>query len=484
MSVAVPAIPTYPNLLEDEQELYQFLLTSQESLRANQNQVFNFSRAIAPVDLLKVLAAISPQNCVHFYGENREQEEALLGYGVSQDFSLINNREVTDFSKGDRFSLAQQFIENCFKEIIILPGQNSLILSPQIFCSFSFFDTGLPTDPFPNAFLFLPQIQLTKKLNKYFLSCNICLNKTVNLKFLIKQIYRQIAIIKQARETNYNLDSFPNVQTLVPIPVNSQAQIQQSIQSILQAIKEKQLGKVVLAQALDLLSPQNFQIEHCLHHLRTHYSDCYLFSIGNGKGDCFIGASPERLLSIKKSELITDALAGSAPRGKTPQKDAHFAHQLLQSQKERHEHQAVIEFILQQLTELGLTPQESPLKLLKLSNIQHLWTPIYAHLPAHLHPLEIIAKLHPTPAVAGVPTQAACEMIKRHENFARSLYASPLGWVDYEGNSEFIVGIRSALITENKARLFAGAGIVAGSEPAREVAEINLKLETLLKTLV
>jgi menaquinone-specific isochorismate synthase len=142
------------------------------------------------------------------------------------------------------------------------------------------------------------------------------------------------------------------------------------------------------------------------------------------------------------------------------------------------------------------TPQ-----LLKLSNIQHLWTPIQAQLDTDIHPLEIVAELHPTPAVAGVPTKIAQEQILALETFDRSLYAAPLGWVDHQGNCEFIVGIRSALIESEKpsghgyvdvqtrpkaykARLYAGAGIVAGSDPNKELAEIQLKLQALLKALL
>ncbi|HBL13715.1 MAG TPA: isochorismate synthase, partial [Cyanobacteria bacterium UBA11162] len=194
--------------------------------------------------------------------------------------------------------------------------------------------------------------------------------------------------------------------------------------------------------------------------------------------------------------LVTDALAGSAPRGKTAMEDANFANQLLSSEKERREHQFVLNFIAQRLSQFGLFPQLPPTpQLLKLSNIQHLWTPIQAELlNNNVHPLEIVAELHPTPAVAGVPTQIAQAQIRRYEPFDRSLYAAPLGWVDYQGNCEFIVGIRSALIeTANPAknhtqtycaRLYAGAGIVAGSDPNKELAEIQLKLQALLKALL
>ena len=120
---------------------------------------------------------------------------------------------------------------------------------------------------------------------------------------------------------------------------------------------------------------------------------------------------------------------------------------------------------------------------MQLSNIQHLWTPIRANLPNSVHPLQILAQLHPTPAVAGVPCEEACHAIREWETLDRQLYAAPLGWVNGQGDSEFIVGIRSALINGDRARLYAGAGIVAGSDPAKELAEIQLKLQALLNTL-
>ncbi len=196
-----------------------------------------------------------------------------------------------------------------------------------------------------------------------------------------------------------------------------------------------------------------------------------------------MGASPERLLSIHNQKLVTDVLAGSAPRGKITSEDISFANRLLRSEKERREHQAVSDFITQQLYQLGLQPLQSPLQLLQLSNIQHLWMQIQASVPSDLHPLDIVAQLHPTPAVAGVPTEIACEQIRRYETFNRTLYAAPVGWVDYQGNGEFIVGIRSAMISGNRARLYAGAGIVAGSDPNKELAEVELKLRSLLSDL-
>jgi menaquinone-specific isochorismate synthase len=210
-----------------------------------------------------------------------------------------------------------------------------------------------------------------------------------------------------------------------------------------------------------------------------------VFSVGNGRGQSFIGASPERILSIHNHQLVTDALAGSSPRGRSSLEDEALAQRLISCDKERHEHQVVVDFIKQRLVDLGLQPTftRHP-SILPLSNIQHLHTPIHADVPSSIHPLEILASLHPTPAVAGMPRAIACQQIRQYENFERSLYAAPLGWVDGQGNAEFVVGIRSALLDGNCARLYAGAGIVKGSDPDREVAEIKLKFQTLLQALV
>ncbi|MEM9165344.1 MAG: isochorismate synthase, partial [Cyanobacteria bacterium P01_F01_bin.4] len=236
-------------------------------------------------------------------------------------------------------------------------------------------------------------------------------------------------------------------------------------------------------------SSRPFNIPESLRVLGEIYGDCCIFSIGNGRGPVFLGASPERLLSIQSSEnqrlLTTDALAGSAERGEDTTGDQDIAQRLLDNPKERYEHQIVVDFILKQLKQFGLEPVSTSVpQLLRLANIQHLHTPIQAQLPQDLPALALVQSLHPTPAVAGLPRPTASQLIQTTESFDRALYASPLGWIDANGNSEFIVGIRSALIDQCRARLFAGAGIMAQSDPGRELAEVKLKLQALLGTLV
>jgi menaquinone-specific isochorismate synthase len=313
---------------------------------------------------------------------------------------------------------------------------------------------------------------------------NAVINTCIDIAELADSIWQQW---QQIQSLAYL--SLPSVKrrprSLKQQPVTSARRFKQSVQAALKRIEAQQLHKIVLAQALDVTAADEFAIAPSLHHLRQRYAGCYLFAMGNGRGQTFMGASPERLISIRCGELVTDALAGSAPRGKTAAQDLALANRLQLSEKERHEHRVVADFITQQLLEIGLQPLSATVpQLLRLSNIQHLHTPIRAKLPASVHPLDVLMALHPTPAVAGVPCQQACEAILEYEAFERSLYAAPLGWLDHRGNSEFIVGIRSALITANHARLYAGAGIVAGSDPARELAEIQLKLTALLNALV
>ncbi|MGB3496170.1 MAG: isochorismate synthase [Elainellaceae cyanobacterium] len=279
-------------------------------------------------------------------------------------------------------------------------------------------------------------------------------------------------------------ESEPSAQ-IPHLSTQERVHVEQSVQAVLDAIQTHELSKAVMAHKLDVSLANPLHIPTVIQTLRQIHADCYLFATQNQHGQTFLGASPERLLSVHRGELTTEAIAGSAPRGDTPSEDARLANRLLSSLKEQHEHQLVVDFISQQLEALGLKTQRSPFPcLLQLSNIQHLQTPIYAQLSENLHPLDLVAALHPTPAVAGVPRQRACDYIRRYESFERSLYAAPFGWVDAQGNSEFLVGIRSALLDGNHARLYAGAGIVQGSDPAQELAEIELKLRALFSTLI
>lgn len=195
-------------------------------------------------------------------------------------------------------------------------------------------------------------------------------------------------------------------------------------------------------------------------------------------GATFLGATPERLVARRGARIETEALAGSIAVGEAQ------ARQLLASQKDLQEHELVVEEIVRRLQPLcaSLEVAAAP-RIRTLREVLHLHTPITGILRAPRHVLELVEALHPTPAVGGVPSQAAIRWIAEHEPDARGWYAGPVGWFDAAGDGEFVVALRSCVLRGARAYLYAGAGIVADSDPTLEYHETELKKQALLAAL-
>ncbi|MBE9014932.1 isochorismate synthase [Chroococcidiopsidales cyanobacterium LEGE 13417] len=455
------------------QKLYQFLVASQKNCDRNCSHIVSISLEIDLIDPLTVLEKLARSHQLNLYFENKSKGEAIAAIDAVAQLQLAG---------ANRFHLTQKFIRSCLKETDIFDSSNHTFAKPHFFCSFSFFSEATADYPFPVATVFLPRWQIARQGDRCVLVANLPIEADTNIDVFIQQLWRKIHEITSIEQPENEGNHFQR--EFSQVDVSSIDRFKQAVIDCSELIYEQQLSKVVLAHAIDVQANTNFNLFKCLNRLRQMHPDCYVFSTHNGKGQNFIGASPERLISIRDRQLFTDALAGSISRGKTTAEDTVLANQLLQSEKERHEHRVVIDFITQSLQELGIAARLLSPRLRRLANIQHLWTPIQAKVPIDVHPLEIVAALHPTPAVGGVSRQLACKKIRTYEKFERGLYAAPLGWVNHQGDSEFIVGIRSALIDGDRARLYAGAGIVAGSNPDREIAEVRLKLQALLKALI
>ena len=474
-------IPHRANLLQDRNQLHQFLLNCQQSLtEKDRTKIVSISQEIYPLDPLAVLQEISEPCQRHFYFEKRDPISDK-SFAIAALDSAIH----LTVAGTERFALAQNFIQSCLARTITIGAERLPFSGPHFFCSFAFFDENIVANSyFPPATIFLPKWQITRQKNSCIFVANALVEQDINVKNIAENIWKTFDKIA-SRKYHKLTTALDRSISVKQIPVNEASQFQTSVKSALELIKSQYFSKIVLYQAINVISKTPFSLIDSLNNLRLSYPDCYVFSTSNGKGQNFIGASPERLISIHHNQLSTDALAGSAPRGKTEAEDAKLAQGLLESEKDIREHQVVIDFIVHHLSKLGITPNCSPTpRLLQLSNIQHLWTPITAQIPADIHLLKILAQLHPTPAVAGVPRDIALQQIRRCETCDRSLYAAPIGWIDARGNGEFAVGIRSALIDGDRAILYAGNGIVAGSEPEKELAEIQLKLQPLLNALV
>ncbi|AFY61164.1 isochorismate synthase MenF [Synechococcus sp. PCC 6312] len=426
----------------------------------------------------------------HFYLEHPHTHQVILGVEVLHDFQA---------QAPDRFDQIRLFSQQTLADLTpmtpdwplnqgldpLLPG----LTGTRIFCTFSFFDqahhSGLKhpttTPGFPVAWAVLPRWQLAQTDQGTTLTLTSERPRNDQAwQGLIKELW----MAWQTLQTPLSVPLPPKLSLTLP-NLDAQAQaFQTQVQQALQKIATGTLEKLVLACAIDIRANQDLQGLPTVHHLRQTYPSCYSFSISNGQGQTFIGASPERLVSLAAGHIRVDALAGSAPRDQQAEVDQRLGLELQQSQKDLREHQVIVDFLRQALGEFTsqiMIPTQPT--LLRLANIQHLQTLIQAWVGAEVHILDIVTRLHPTPAVAGHPQHQACQHLVNQEDWERGLYAAPLGWINATGEGEFIVGIRSALLSGKEARVYGGAGIVAGSEPEREWEEILLKLKTLLTAL-
>jgi menaquinone-specific isochorismate synthase len=249
-----------------------------------------------------------------------------------------------------------------------------------------------------------------------------------------------------------------------------------NISTALTKFTDFNLDKIVLARQSTLTFTATLQPQSILLALRSHNPLSYHFCFQINPSTAFIGTSPERLYHRQDRFLKTEAIAGTRHRGRSIQIDRELSDNLRNSAKDLREHQLVVQNLRGILTELCQSVTiDGQSTILKLSKVQHLYTQCQGVLKSHLTDAEILPQLHPTPAVGGFPREHALQLIQRLEPFERGWYAAPVGWVSYDA-TEFAVAIRSGLIDRDRLLLFAGAGIVQGSQAEEEWAEIENKI--------
>ncbi len=251
----------------------------------------------------------------------------------------------------------------------------------------------------------------------------------------------------------------------------------------LEAVGSGEVEKVVMARRLGVERRRGVEVGEALERLIESESRCSVFAIGVG-GETFMGATPEPLVSLSGGRVECICHAGSAARGSTPEEDRLLGEALLGDAKEQREHDFAARPVERALRELcdGLVWDSTP-KLSKFKNVQHLSTVFRGINREGRDILEFVEALHPTPAVAGVPTERAVELIRELEGMDRGWYSGPVGWMDHRGRGEFAIAIRSGLVTESRAYLYGGAGIVEGSDVEKEYAETELKMRGLRNAL-
>ncbi len=240
-------------------------------------------------------------------------------------------------------------------------------------------------------------------------------------------------------------------------------------------IRAGDLSKVVLARDQRATAAQPIDVRVLLRRLASRYPDCYTFACAG-----LVGATPELLIRRDGEQISSLVLAGTAPRGSSPDEDAALGAAMLASAKDVEEHEYAVASVRDALAPLcaRLDVQPRP-SLLALANVQHLATKVTGQLAGDRSALSVAAALHPTAAVCGTPADAAMDLIRELEGMDRGRYAGPVGWVDGRGNGDWGIALRCAELDGPRARLFAGCGIVAGSDPAAELAEAQPKFRPM-----
>ncbi|HUP68911.1 MAG TPA: isochorismate synthase [Acidimicrobiales bacterium] len=285
------------------------------------------------------------------------------------------------------------------------------------------------------------------------------------------------AAVPSARSAVRDPDEF----TLRPFPPHDQWC--DAVAAAVAAIRNSRqtLVKVVLARQVVVEANRPISPAHVAARLMSLYPSCMIFSI-----DGFLGASPELLVSRRGDAVSSQPLAGTIPRSGEPEVDRRLAAGLLASTKERQEHALVVDEVADRLRShcTAISVPEVPV-IVPLRNVSHLGTRITGTLAAGApSALDLALLLHPTPAVAGTPTAEALGFLDRVEPGDRGRYTGPVGWMDARGDGDWAVAIRCAELDGHRARLYAGAGVVADSTPEAELAETQLKLQALLAAVV
>ncbi|WP_068772769.1 isochorismate synthase [Termitidicoccus mucosus] len=501
-----PAAPANAN----PAALRDFLAQCQALAAAvGRSRLVSITLEVPALDPLAVLESIFESGERHFYAERPAENFAIAGAEAVLSFSA---------SGETRFADSRRFIDETLADAIGVGDQAAAFSGPHFFTAYSFFNDTEPGEPFESAGIFIPRWQVARVGDRTTAVANFLVAPDSPLDALVEKVWRAH---QKFTRFEYNVagsgggssgglcgtgDSpVPHdphgrdahaTQSAHAAPGELQTRERAALASAsstyraavtraLELIADGDFQKIVLARAKDIRAAEALHPLRVLNGLRQRFGDCYSFSLANGRGQSFIGASPERLLRVRDGRLLTEALAGSARRGATASEDAALGGELLRNEKDLREHRHVLDSIVRRLAPLGLqlSFSEKP-GLRRLANVQHLHTPVEAALPPTVRLLDALARLHPTPAVGGTPREAAIARIRELEDFPRGLYAGAIGWIDSRGGGEFFVGLRTALLEGDRARLYAGAGIVAGSSPEKELAETELKFQAMQTALL
>ena len=376
--------------------------------------------------------------------------DGLVGFGEYKRFEVKGE---------DRFLVARNWWNEQLSDFLIQNNVHGIGTGPILFSSFSF-------DPNEPSVLIIPEIVLGHKNGKSWITW--IGNKS-------QPDITQISNSAISSEISWQKGSI------------NEEKWREQVSAAITAIKSNQLEKVVLARDLNATSNTTIDIRNLMQRLEIEYPSTWLFLV-----DGLIGATPELLVRLNKSLVTSRVLAGTIRKSGNEDRDLALAASLAKSSKDLEEHEYAVKSVADALAPFcsSTNVPESPF-VLHLSNVMHLATDVTGVLNDSAKQADIftlVEKLHPSAAVCGTPTEVAKKLIASLEEMNRGRYSGPVGWIDAHGDGEIAIALRCGqLSADHKSiRIFAGCGIVAGSDPANEYAESQAKLmamRTALETL-
>lgn len=445
------------------------LATDYETAYHEQNQYFSYRYVAAKVDPLIMLTAF-PQTQTHFFWQTPDQQLTLVGIDQVVRLELVSDASLVQ----QKAQLARRLFD---------PTESS-----RLFGAFPF-DTQGAAAPLweelgKGGFILPRYLFVFSKTDCYV---TITVERPATFAELATVFTAEQAKIDQvfAKLASQQLPAVSN-----QVVTEEELAVEEWVETVNEAVRTIQntttsLTKVVLARQLLLTMAQPITAVVVLQQLQQQQPNTYLF-LWSYQGSTFVGATPERLLAADDTYLVTAAVAGSIARGHSPNEDDGLGKELLASPKNTQEHQIVVDRIVKELTPLSREKLlVSPRRLLKNRDIQHLFAEIRGKRMPQTALLSMIQQLHPTPALGGEPKREATQWIREHEPLGRGLYGAPIGWIGLaKDEGEFAVGIRSAVLRETQALLYAGCGIVADSHAEEERQETAIKFQPMKRGII
>lgn len=415
-----------------------------------------------------------------FFWERPNEERTIAAFGVAH---------AIECSGEGRFAESAARAREVFASVHVAGAPAPESAGPLLVGGFGFADEPADTtlwSGFPAARLVLPELTISRSGNRAWCTAVRAVRSHDNVDAVCKTLFARLEESLASGDDITALAPASEAETAAHLIVSEHphAHYRSRVGAALREISAGELEKVVVARSVRVHHEPGFDVAHVTAALRNTYPSCTTFAVSRA-GGTFLGATPERLVRVDSGRVWTAALAGSAPRGRSPEEDARLGRELTMSKKEQSEHAVVVRALCDALAPCcsELDVAEAP-RLLRVEGIQHLETPLVGALKGELSAVELAGRLHPAPSVGGAPRSAALEWLEREEELDRGWYAAPIGWMDASGAGEFCVALRSALLRDCEAVLFAGAGIVEGSDPESELRETRLKLRVLLDPLL